>query len=66
MKTKKRNATDLTTRNNDARKREIAELRDRLTVLEARVNYDLCSIEFIFEELKRMTRPSKPKRGRGR
>ena len=66
MKTKKQNPPDHGPRNTNARKREIAELRDRLTVLEARVNYDLCSIEFIFEELKRMTTPSKPKRGRGR
>ena len=35
---KKRNATDLTSRNNNARKKEIAELRARIDATEAHVN----------------------------
>jgi uncharacterized protein (DUF3084 family) len=82
MKTKKRNATDLTTRNNNARKREIADLQlgidmreQEIAELKARLDNLETAVATAYGQINTHSgqlnillfeHRSKPKRGRGR
>jgi hypothetical protein len=55
MKTKKRNPQDLTSRNNDARKKEITALKKRVKELEELAKYSIARFEVIEREYVKMT-----------